>query len=390
MATDRLIRDLDQLIGLDDLDAIIELWVLDLRTVDPAQPLFYFSNWSHADGSGARFAGIEYVPMPLQVTGLEINSNGPPSDPTITVSNVGLIWTGLVNTWDDLVGCKLIRRRVLRRYLDDGATPSPTGAWPDEPWFVEQKRSENKLSVTFTLSTAFALDDVKLPKRLALRYSCSWTYRGEGCGYNGYPVADINNNPLPAPLHPDVAAFYEAVRLFRVQENAIGWHYANVQAKETAYNNSRVSGWEFRQEYFNLQGTFVSYVYTPPGFAWFPGQIVMLNGIRQPGLSDALRQGAPNGNGLYLPVQVWEWVPGTRDQALADLNAARAALQMAQQNYSAAHTAAMQARAAADAVRDPRDVCSKTLAGCRLRFADTFTTNTGVLPASMFPGLQIG
>ena len=179
------------------------------------------------------------------------------------------------------------------------------------------------------------------------------------------------------------------MRLFRVQESAIGWHYQNVHNAEVAYNNSRESGWEFRSEHFNVQGIFVSYVYDGR-YQWGGGVIVMLNGIRQPGLSDALRMGPANGHGLYFPVQVWEWVPGTRDAALVNLNAARAALLMAQQNYSSAHTVAMQAKAKADLVRDPRDQCSKTLTGCRLRFADTFTTNTGVLPASMFPGLQIG
>ena len=389
MAADRLIRDLSQLIGLDDLDAIIELWVLDLRLLDPTQPLFYFSNWSQEDGSGARFGGIEYIPMPVQAQGFEISSNGAPSEPTLTVSNVGLIWTGLVNRWDDLIGCKLIRRRVLRRYLDDGATPSATGAWPDEPWFIEQKQSENKMAVTFALSTAFALDDVKLPKRLALRYSCSWTYRGEGCSYNGYPVADANNKPLPAPLHPAVQAFLDAVAIYRNEANSTYAWAAYVRQAEIDYANSRESAWEFRSEHYDTQGASVSYVYTPPGYAWFPGQIMMLNGVRQPGLSDVLRAGSGDG-GLYQPVQVWEWVQGTRDAAAATLNNYRNQQNAAQARANAAWHAAMALKPAADAVRDPRDVCSKTLAGCRLRFADPFTNNPGTLPASMFPGLQIG
>lgn len=395
MAADRLIRDLSQLIGLDDLDAIIELWVLDLRLLDPTQPLFYFSNWSQEDGVGAMFGGIEYVPMPVRAQGFEINSSSAPSEPTLTVSNVGLTWTGLINRWDDLIGCKLIRRRVLRRYLDDGATPSVTGAWPDEPWFIEQKQSENKMMVTFALSTAFALDDVKLPKRLALRYTCSWTYRGEGCGYNGPPVADAKDRPLPAPLHPDVAAYYEAVRLFRVQENAIGWHYQNVQNAEVAYNNSRADSWEFDDEQFHLNFPY-SYVYTPPGFGemgWSPWSVpVAFYGGVPVTVGDEWRAGADTGDGglYYRPIQRWRFVQGTRDAALANLNAARAALLMAQQNYSSAHYVAGQARIKAGAVRDPRDQCSKTLTGCRLRWTDTFSGGNGVLPASMFPGLQIG
>jgi len=386
----RVIRDLEQLIGLDDLDAIVELFELDLRVLDPAQPLFRFSNWQQEDGSGARYGGIEYVPMPLQAEGFEINSNAAPSEPSITVSNVGLLWTGLVNRWDDLIGCKLIRRRVLRRYLDDGATPSSTGAWPDEPWFIEQKSSESKVAVTFALSTAFALDDVRLPKRLALRHSCSWTYRGEGCGYNGFPVADVKNQPLPAPLHPAVAAFYAKVQQWRNAQAEIAAQLAAVQYAEGVYANSRESAWEKRGSYFQLQGIFTSFVYVPTLNAWWQPVIVMLNGIRQPGLSDALRRGDRANAGGYFPVEVWEWVQGTRDQALANLNMARANLQNAYNVSSTLWGEAMALKAAADAVRDPRDQCSKTLVGCRLRFADPFTNNTGVLPASMFPGLQVG
>ena len=188
MATDRSFADAADLQGLTG-DAIIDLFILDLLPaapdVDPAQRYVHFCNWSQTDGQPVSLAGIEYVALPVVASGFEIRSEGVPPNPTITVGNVGLEWTGLINSWDDLVACKLVRRRVLRRYLDDGTDPDPAAHWPDEQWSIEQKSAEGKVSVAFKLGTAFDLDGVALPRRLALRYTCWWDYRDANCDYTG-------------------------------------------------------------------------------------------------------------------------------------------------------------------------------------------------------------
>ncbi|QQG31341.1 minor tail protein [Cyanophage S-2L] len=390
------IPDIEQLAGLQDLDAVIDLFILDLSIFDPGRAPYRFCNWSQSGGVGLFYDGEEYEPMPVECTGFQINSNSAPSEPQMRVSNVGLTWTGLVNAWDDLVGAKLIRRRVLRRYLDDGATPSPTGHWPDEPWFIERKVAESKLTVTFALSTAFALDDVRLPKRLALRHTCSWTYRGEGCGYTGYPVADARNQPLPPPMDPALQAFYDAVALFRAQTPVVQAAEAAVAIQENAYNNSIEDSWSRLTTGYNRNFPY-SFVFTyPTGSlqALFGVNLIYSGGVLIPALNQTWRRGAIRAQNFdgsaYYEIEQWQFNPGNRATALANLNSARSALAAARAVLESRRATALSLKAAADAIRDPRDQCSKTIAGCRLRFFDPLTGATLPLPTSAFPGLQIG
>jgi lambda family phage minor tail protein L len=207
MALDRSFDNNADLQGLSG-DAIIDLYELDLLPIDPTIPaasrFFRFVNWVIADGiTDISYGGEVYTPLPVIANGFELRAEGVPPSPAITIGNIGLEMTALVNTWDDLVGARLRRRRVLRRYLDDQSTADPTAHWPDEIWVVQQKDSENKLAVTFKLSTAFDLDGVRLPGRRALRFTCPWVYRGVECGYSGGAVATAKDVPT-ANLADDV------------------------------------------------------------------------------------------------------------------------------------------------------------------------------------------
>jgi len=164
-----------------------------------ATGFLYFCNWIETEGRTVKFGGNSYAPLPYKAEGFQIRNEGVPPNPSITIANIGLEMTSLVNSYDDLLGCRLIRRRVLARHLDDGSDPDVDARWPDEVWFIQQKAAESKLTVTFQLSTPFDLDGVTLPSRRALRYSCPWVYRGEECGYTGGPVATIKDQPTNNP-----------------------------------------------------------------------------------------------------------------------------------------------------------------------------------------------
>lgn len=179
-------------------EAIIELMAIDIESGvagTGSSSWFYFCNWTQTSGQNVKFGGMEYVALPYKSQGFEIRNEGVPPNPTIAIANIGLEMTGLVNSKQDLLGCKLIRTRVLARHLDDGAAPDSGAKWPDEAWYVQQKTEESKLAVTFQLSTPFDLDGVTLPRRRALRYACPWEYRGAECGYTGGPVADSKDQP---------------------------------------------------------------------------------------------------------------------------------------------------------------------------------------------------
>ena len=209
MATDRNFLFENDLQNLDG-DAIIELFVIDLfsgvkeipKNYVPdantdssiANPgYFFFCNWQETNGASVQFAGNAYVPLPYTSNGFAISNEGVLPNPELTISNVGLEPTSLINSFDDLLGARVIRRRVLAKHLDLGSAPDVNSRWPDETWFVQRKVAESKLLVTFELSTPFDLDGVTLPKRRALRYACPWVYRSSECGYTGAPVADVKD-----------------------------------------------------------------------------------------------------------------------------------------------------------------------------------------------------
>jgi len=204
MADDRTFRFDQDLQGLQG-DAIIELFVLDLQSSDFGEDIddddryVYFCNWRVADGLPVRYDGKEYLAIPFQSSGFQIRNEGVPPNPQLTIANIGLEFTALINTFDDLLGMRVIRRRVLARHLDTGSNPDPSAHWPDEVWFVQRKASEGKLAVTFELSTPFDLDGVTLPKRRALRYACPWVYRSGDCGYTGGPVANAKDEATNDP-----------------------------------------------------------------------------------------------------------------------------------------------------------------------------------------------
>ena len=204
MADDRTFRFEEDLQGLQG-DSIIELFVLDLQSADnggniPDEDRFVrFCNWRVADGQPVRFGGDEYLAIPYQASGFQIRNEGVPPNPQLTIANIGLQFTALINTFDDLLGMRVVRRRVLARHLDTGTNPDANAHWPDEVWFVQRKASEGKLAVTFELSTPFDLDGVSLPKRRALRYACPWQYRSVDCGYSGGPVANAKDEPTANP-----------------------------------------------------------------------------------------------------------------------------------------------------------------------------------------------
>jgi len=183
-------------LGITDESKLIK----KLTVFNSNEPVyFFFCNWIETNGNPVRYAGDEYVPVPYQSSGFAVSNEGVLPNPQVTISNVGLEPTSLINSFDDLLGFEITRRRVLAKHLDTGSDPDANAHWPDEKWFVQRKVSESKLFVTFELSTPFDLDGVTLPKRRALRYACPWAYRGTECGYTGGPVADAKDQPTNDP-----------------------------------------------------------------------------------------------------------------------------------------------------------------------------------------------
>ena len=425
MAQDRTFKDNKDLQGLQG-DAIIDLWTLDFEPVNPnatpADRYLRFCNWLVTDGQEVDYDSLTYYPIPYKATGFTVQTSGVPPSPTLQISNIGMAFTGFVNAWEDLVGAKLTRRRVLARYLDSGSSPDSSAHWPDETWFVQQKSSENKLFVSFSLSTAFDLDGVTLPRRRALRYTCPFVYRGEGCDYVGPPVADVNDNLLTTSDDPEVQALltaldeakaaYEAMvplqQAYFDAVNATALAKVERDQAQDAVNN--YNGLFYREavrydpasDFYAVRNTF------PESFvrAEWGGNPVSPGAFYRRGEYQEIGSIPGNSNVALYSIEKWAFARGglaQLEQELAEAQAAYEAAQAAEAAAKVPYDAAMATYEAKKAAYDTAlqawvdgggpaeagDVCGKRLSSCKLRFFDPITQTYSALNYGGFPGLTL-
>ena len=151
--------------------------------------------------------GQVFEPLALDVSGLEMRSDGKASAPTLSMANnIGGI-QGAVSAYclqfGDFAGAKLKVITTLAKYLDaeNFSTGNPT-ANPSEKreqiWFIEQKTSENAQQVTFEFSNPVDFEGLKIPTRQISNY-CNWEYRSEECGYIGSAMFTEKDEPTDNP-----------------------------------------------------------------------------------------------------------------------------------------------------------------------------------------------
>lgn len=183
--------------------ALLDLFILDGSNIG-MQSVFYFCSATNANLQPVVFNGITYTPFPIEMTEMSYDGKSQLPRPKITASNINGFMSALLIENDDLTGATLTRRRVFARFIDavnfpggiSPYSPDPTAAYPDEPWVINRKISENQQYVQWELSSALELQGVKLPRRQIISNVCAapWKYRDtRTCGYDGLPVADSAN-----------------------------------------------------------------------------------------------------------------------------------------------------------------------------------------------------
>ncbi len=128
------------------------------------------------------FNGQTFEPMALQVSGLEMRSDGKASAPTLSMANNIKGIQGAVTAYclqfGDFAGAKIKVITTLAKYLDaenfsaGNATANPSEK-REQIWFIEQKTSENAQQVTFELSNPVDFEGLKIPTRQISNY-CNW------------------------------------------------------------------------------------------------------------------------------------------------------------------------------------------------------------------------
>lgn len=181
-------------------DALIELYEVDATTLGGALSRFHAG--TNQLKTNVIWQRNTYVAMPVEVAGFELTGKGKLPRPTMRMQNVDGLIGALVDTYHDLIGAKVTRKRTFKKYLDavnftSGAnsTADPTAAFQDDVFFIHRKSSHTKFTIEFELTSSFDVQGVLLPRRQMMQHLCMWQYRSTECSYAGGAVADALDVP---------------------------------------------------------------------------------------------------------------------------------------------------------------------------------------------------
>ncbi|WP_267837486.1 phage minor tail protein L [Escherichia coli] len=176
------------------------LWEIDLKRSVEERYFFLYEQkrkGEHGHLAGATVSARNHA---IQGSGFELNGKGTSTRPTLTVSNLYGMVTGMAEDLQSLVGGTVVRRKVYARFLDAvNFVNGNSYADPEQEvisrWRIEQCSELSAVSASFVLSTPTETDGAVFPGRIMLANTCTWTYRGDECGYSGPAVADEYDQP---------------------------------------------------------------------------------------------------------------------------------------------------------------------------------------------------
>ncbi|WP_395755400.1 phage minor tail protein L [Edwardsiella ictaluri] len=183
--------------------ARVDLWEFDPSSIGGDR--YFFCNELNRNGEPVTWQGRQYQPYPIQCSGIEIKGKGATNRPSLAVSNLFGLVTGMAEDLQSLVGAAVVRRQVYSCFLD--AVNFPEGNLEADPeqeavarYVVEQLAELTAETATFVLSLPTETDGAVFPGRTMLAEVCAWRYRSDECGYAGPPVADAFDNPTADPV----------------------------------------------------------------------------------------------------------------------------------------------------------------------------------------------
>ncbi len=155
---------------------IVTLYELDLADIG-SSTILYFTHSIDSDYTPIYFNAREYTPIHMQTSGWQTTGTETFPRPKMVVSNVLLTFAAYINTFDDLVGAKLTRRRTLEKYLDGKPEANPNAEFAPDIFKIRSLPQKTKMLVEFELTPYMDYEGIKIPKRQILRDFCRQTYR---------------------------------------------------------------------------------------------------------------------------------------------------------------------------------------------------------------------
>ena len=182
--------------------ALLEFFLIYYEWPDNQEDFIALHAGSNGVNSKIVWQNILYTPYNIQGTNWEIKGDQSSSRPHLTISNKNLLVSSLLQKYNNMNGCKVVRKRTFARFLDDINFPDnenpfgaadPNAGFADEKYYISHIISENKAQVEIELVSPLELENIKIPNRRIHAMFCPFIYRGYGCRYAGLPCASIND-----------------------------------------------------------------------------------------------------------------------------------------------------------------------------------------------------
>lgn len=103
--------------------AMVELFVLDTTNL-PGGAITRFHAGVNGIQTNVWWQGNEYQALPIEADGFDISAKGTLPRPKVRVANIDGLFSAAVRDFDDLVGCKITRKRTYAKYLDAANFPA--------------------------------------------------------------------------------------------------------------------------------------------------------------------------------------------------------------------------------------------------------------------------
>lgn len=192
-------------------EPLVELFEIDASAAEIGAAVLRFSNQLDTAGPIV-WKGLTYPAFPIEMSAVELEGRGVSNRPRLSLGNINGFFSALNVTYQDLLGAKVTRRRVLAKYLDGHGSANTSAGLPEDVYFIDQKVSESSSHVVYDLAGVYELEGIKLPLLRVNAYSCVVRYRGPECSYTGtsimttstgIPLTVLRDRGLYAPAAAD-------------------------------------------------------------------------------------------------------------------------------------------------------------------------------------------
>ena len=165
----------------------VESSIITLYDLEYATGVFaYFTSAIDEDLTSIQFRDTggtirTYTPIPIELEGFDVQSDGAIARPTMTVANIESTFKDALGGlgFEDLIGKRITRRTTQEKYLVGNTGDStPPVEFPSVTYVIDRLASKSVMSVVFELAAPFDLAGIKLPRRVVVGGACPWKYQG--------------------------------------------------------------------------------------------------------------------------------------------------------------------------------------------------------------------